>query len=224
MARAWATLLLRLGESNSSTETSVAFATIDISSSREIFSLHSFSNSCSASRKMLFTKSPLPRILASFFSRSSFDLPRRPALLPPALLTNPPPCRSERVPWSIPYRIMGDVRAERAQRLFSGSGLSPEARFKVIAGGEVQNSKFKVIAGGEVQGWPPRRRSRFQVQDSRRLPSAGFQVQSSRRLPAAGFKVQSSKLKRLPGQGSRFKVDGLVKSRHSGENRSPGPP
>jgi len=49
-----------------------------------------------------FTKSPLPNILSSPFSRSSFSRPRRPTLLPPALLTNPPPWSSGRVPWSTP--------------------------------------------------------------------------------------------------------------------------
>ena len=79
---------------------------------------------------------------------------------------------------------MGDVGAERAQRLFSSSGLSPKARFKV------PSSRFKVIAGGEVQSWPPRRRSRFQVQDSRLSPEARFKIENSKFKVAAGKNLQ----------------------------------
>jgi hypothetical protein len=42
--------------------------------------------------KASFTKSPLPKILSSPFSHSSFFLPNRFLLFPPALRTSPPPC------------------------------------------------------------------------------------------------------------------------------------
>jgi hypothetical protein len=69
----------------------------------EISYLCRMSRSLSAWSKISDTKSQLPKILSSPFSRSSLFLPRRPALSPPALRTSPPTCSSGRVPWATPF-------------------------------------------------------------------------------------------------------------------------
>ena len=62
-----------------------------------------FSSLTSVCSNVSVTKSPLPSILASPFSLSSFNLPRGPALLPPALRTRPLPWSSGRLPWPMPF-------------------------------------------------------------------------------------------------------------------------
>jgi len=76
-------------------------------------------------------------------------------------------------------------------------------RFRVVAGGEVQNSKFKVqdsrrlpVAGFKVQS------SRFKVQDSRLSPEARFKVQGDRRRRGSKFKVAVGKNLQLKGFSS----------------------
>ena len=82
-------------------------ATAAISSSMDRLGRYFFSSIRSDCSSVVLTKSPLPKILASPFSRSSLFNPNNTALSPPLLRINPPPCRSSRLPCFIPFFIKG---------------------------------------------------------------------------------------------------------------------
>ena len=101
--RAWQFFHLRLPDKTSSLSASRYVETFSTGSDSETFLRNLYPSICPESARMLPTKSPLPRIRSSPFSRASFFLPKRPDLFPPVLRTRPPPCSSRRFPCSIPF-------------------------------------------------------------------------------------------------------------------------